>query len=178
MRQLLTLLLVISLGACCAKKESIKAQNKMDLVEVNLLQGCPDQSNCKVEIMENKRIHYKQEETTGKFFPEMIEDESMNVVQITMDFNRDEAVADGQYREMIVFEWPKDKRELHLTDENLQDVQLLFGRFCFCEPSTVGYFKVTEGSMEIADGNMKINWKSPLKVRQAFSEVVANYRLK
>ena len=64
---------------------------------------------------------------------------------------------DAGYREEIIFELDNFD-PIKLGSSSLQKTKMLFGRFCFCRGQT-GYYKVTEGTFEIANQIATLQFK-------------------
>lgn len=175
MKHLFTFLVVISIISCGSSKKTPK---NIQPQSINIVEGCPEKTDCQVEILENKKINFRHEEVTGKEFPEFVEDNSSSVVKITMDLNTDAKMVDGQYREEIIFEWPKNKSKLNLENEALQDVEFLYGRFCFCDKEQVGYFKISDGKLKIEKGKIDIQFENSKNIPQRVKQISGEYKLK
>jgi hypothetical protein len=70
---------------------------------------------------------------------------------------------DGQHREEIVFEINNSDSKITLSDKNLQDSKMLFGRHCFCR-GQAGYYKVNEGTLNLQNTNGVITVDLDFKV--------------
>lgn len=176
MRYLVCTILILSLLGCKSQKNE-KPQH-LNIDSVNIEEGCVDKKgiSCEVEILKNKAISFKTEESTGKLQKEFVDDENSNVIAFNFQNNPDKAVMDAQYREEIIFEVSKTKAELDLTDDELQNVNLIFGRFCFCDRSQVGYFKINKGHLKIKDGKITIDFDSA-NIPQVMKSVKATYKV-
>lgn len=107
---------------------------------------CPKAGTCTFSVMENKALHLR-EDTTGMRYPELVDNSTTSVIQFKYHHQAPEGMADGNYTELLYFEVKNNVNTLHLKDEALQQVKLLYGRLCFC-PTGTGYFKVTRGLLE------------------------------
>lgn len=175
MRNLLSIILVISLFSCSSSKKSTQM---IQPEQLSVIEGCPDKADCEIEVFERQGVEFKTEESTGKFFPEFVADSTKTVIKLTMNLNRNKAAVDGQYREEIIFEWPRSETELHLENEELQDVKFLFGRFCFCPKDQVGYFEITQGDLKIKEENISIEFENNKNIPQILKQLQATYKLK
>lgn len=147
------------------------------LKSIELTNSCPEKADCKVEILKNKAIDLKKEEATGKLHPEFVEDSTKTVIKISMDINADGAMVDAQYREEVLFEWNHNNDKINLENEDLNKASVTFGRFCFCDKDQVGYFKISEGNLEMNQGKLQLNFKTPSNLPQQMKELEAIYQL-
>jgi len=173
MKYIYSFIFLFALFSCSSSKTTTTAKPE----KFRITQGCPQKANCEVEIHDNKTISKKTEETTGKFYPEFIEDSTKTVIKIVLDLNADQAAVDGQYREEIIFEWPKNQKQINLANEDLQDIQLLFGRFCFCDKKTVGYFEIDQGEINLEEGKFSLDFKNTQDIPQVLESISGRYKL-
>lgn len=91
----------------------------------------------------------------------------------------DEKIVDATYREIILFEFDTDEINVNLRDKNLQKVNLVFGRYCYCDKSEVGLFRVLEGELSLVQNDKEINisLKFKVKVPQQIEELNATISL-
>lgn len=120
--------------------------------QVSSTSDCPKQANCTIELHANKSMvlkndnfgwHYTLAEATGK-----------SVVVYKYNKIVKGNLQDASYREEIVFEYD-GKKDFTLTDNQLQDTKMLFGRFCYCKGQT-GYYPIKQGQLSI-DGSGHAN---------------------
>jgi len=175
MRNLLSIILIIGLFYCSSSKKSTQM---IQPEQISVIEGCPDKADCEIKVYEKQAVEFHTEKSTGKFFPEFIADSTKTTIKVIMNLNRNKAAVDGQYREEIIFEWPRTETELHLENEELQEVKFLFGRFCFCPKEQVGYFKITKGDLNIKDENISIEFENNENIPQILKQLQAKYKLK
>jgi len=173
MKNLFVLVLILSLFSCSSSKKTIQiAESK----EVKVLKGCPDRATCEIEVLENKSIQYQTEESTGKFFPQLKSDSTKTVVKVVMDLNSAKAAVDGQYREEIMFEWPNFKNEKEIDNEELQNIKMVYGRFCFCPKEQVGYFKINQGNLKVNKEEFSLEFLNTQNIPQLLKEVRVSFK--
>lgn len=176
MKYLFNLFLIFSIISCSSGKKV--TQKNLQPETIHITAGCPDKMECTVEIHSNKKVDFRYEEVTGKHFPEFVEDSTKTTVKIVFDLNTNPRMTDGQYREEIIFEWPNDQKKINLENAKLRDVEMLFGRFCFCEKSQVGYFKISEGNLKIKNGQIELNIVNSDQIPQRVQQISGTYELK
>lgn len=126
--------------SCSAKKQGV--------VTTAALEGeCPKNANCKIELLLNKGMVVKQDDF-GKTYYELAESAATNVVKYEYSRVVKGNVQDAGYREEVVFEIEQNPDAIQLADKSLQNVKMLFGRFCFCKGQT-GYYKIEKGTLTI-----------------------------
>ena len=135
----LTFILIVS---CGTKKPS-------NVVLTALLKSeCPKNGDCTIQVFENKSLIVKSDEF-GSLYYNLEDDMLKKVVKYTYNRKVKGDIQDASYREEIVFEIENSKENLMLSDDSLQEVQLLFGRFCYCKGQT-GYYKIKKGTLKIS----------------------------
>ncbi len=107
---------------------------------------CLEEGTCKTSISKNQKINLL-EDSIGKIYPKIV---SGNLVlyKFTYSKNTPKNLADGHYSETILLEFPKETENLILKDKELQKVNLLFERQCFCR-GTAGWYKITKGNLHL-----------------------------
>ncbi len=115
--------------------------------------GCPDDGTCTVLVHKNKKMTVK-DDGTGALYPD-IQDGNNTVIEYTYHKPGPKGTADADYSETIHFEIPSGVKNLSKENSSLSDVNLLYGRHCFCRDG--GYFPITKGKLIVektADGIM------------------------
>lgn len=138
---------------CCTKKEVMKKEEENKVV-TKIESSCPSDGVCTTEILKNKSLVIKTDEF-GSTYTQIIDSETTSV--IVYQYNRivKGDLQDASYREEIIFEINNNDTELNLTNKELQETKMLFGRFCFCRGQT-GYYKVDEGKLNLKKKNENI----------------------
>lgn len=160
--------------ACNSTKKS--NESKTTALETNM--ECPKGGECSFSVMKNKAMRM-QKDGTGMSYPEFVENQQTNIIKFRFHKDTPQGMADGSYTEEVYMEIKDDVKNLSLKDEALQNVKLVFNRMCFCERGTVGYFPVTDGSLQYqrnSDGTASIvlsfeNNKVPQKLEKIAGEV-------
>lgn len=136
-------IVLILLTSCKTKQSQI---NSNSLIEENIIfktTNCPENGDCTIELIPNKTIEFKSDEF-GITYPLISEGEKL-LLKYTYKKIQKEQRPDGHYSEVIYAEIDKTISEINLAEDELQNVKLYFGRFCFCKGES-GYFPVKKGS--------------------------------
>lgn len=130
--------------------------------------GCLDDGKCTVEIIKDKEISL---ETTklNEVVVNYLDATEKSVY--TYEYNRtvDPKHIDGHYKEQVIFELQQNLEKLELSNQELQEIDLTFGRFCYCKGFT-GYYKVKKGSFKLSDNKISISFKVD-EVPQELSDI-------
>ncbi len=141
MRLILTFLVFISYNSCKTIADSSESLSKF-----NSVVNCPDDGKCSLEILEKTDLIVQSDEF-GYLYPELI---TGKFTVLKFEYKRDEIpnTADSGYSEIIYVQLNPESLELELQNKNLANVNMLFGRLCFCRGQT-GYYRVRSGNLSI-----------------------------
>jgi len=128
------------LFACSAQKQGV-------VDSVSLTSECPKNAKCTIELIKNKGITLKKDDF-GRDYYELSESAATNVIKYEFSRIVKGDIQDGGYREEVIFEIEQNPDAIVLTDTSLQNIKMLYGRFCFCKGQT-GYYKVGQGALHI-----------------------------
>lgn len=134
--------IVIMLFSCTAKKEYTDQQKNTALLDT-----CPKEGSCDVKVNKNKTVILKTSEL-GELYYELQDSNNKTVIVYTYTKTVPKDIMDAGYREEVVFEINNDIKSSEISDANLEQSKMLFGRFCFCKGST-GYYKIRSGSLKV-----------------------------
>lgn len=137
MRSLLFFVFIIILN-CKSVKEPIGLLESQS--------SCPDDGMCTFEVLKNKSIFLKQD-NTGQLYPE-ITDSNKTVVKFEYKRNEIPNTADSGYREIIYLELDPNYPEVNFENSELKATNALFARLCFCRGQT-GYYTINKGKLSI-----------------------------
>lgn len=146
MKTLLLLSITVVLASCSCKK-NVADSPKVTAGQVSPKLVCPDDGQCTIELLRNKILVIKTDET-GAMYRQLDDSEETSVIVYQYNRNVPEGLQDGHYREEIIFEIKNSDTNLSLSGNELQQTKMLFGRFCFCRGQT-GYYKVTNGELNV-----------------------------
>jgi len=135
---------IIVLFASCGSTKTLNYSVK-DPVLLNTL-NCPENGICSLELIPNKAIEFKTDEF-GNLYPTISEGEN-TILKYTYKKNPLPNTEDSNYTELIYAELDSIITETTLTDNDLQNVKLHFGRLCYCKGET-GYYPIKNGEFKI-----------------------------
>ena len=178
MRLLIICILMILFANCKSKSHTIPSL-KTPQKQTFELEKCAIDSECSIEIIRNSSLLIKQDELQNTY----IKLENGNNTIVKYEFKRKEIpnTADGNYSELIYFELDENNKQLFLTNGALQNVKMIYGRFCYCKDGTSGYFKVTQGRLKLIKNDKEVsidlNFKVG-KIPQLLTEIKETITLK
>ena len=143
------------------------------------LENCAIDTQCSIEIIPNSNLLVKQDELQNSHLN--IEEGEKTVVKYEFKRNELPNTADAHHSELIYFEIDKNNNQLFLTNEALQNVKMIYGRFCYCKDGTSGYFKVTQGRLKLSrnDNELSIDFNFKVgKIPQLLTEIKETIKLK
>ncbi|RXP64653.1 hypothetical protein EC396_01390 [Lutibacter sp. HS1-25] len=143
------------------------------------IDNCPENGTCTLELISNKTLEFKTDEF-GNLYP-TINEGSKTILKYTFTKKPLENTADSNYTELIYAELDSPIIDVNLTNEQLQNVQLHYGRLCFCKGES-GYFPIKNGNFSLTKTNkdsLKIDLNfSVKKIPQIISEIHQTVSLK
>lgn len=173
MRYLYILIVCFLIYSCIAKQKVI-LEKEIDRETT----FCPIDGVCSFEVLENKSLELLKD-GIGELYPNIIDD---NNIVLKFEYKRNEIpnTVDGSYRELIYAELDPNNLAIDIENSQLQEVKLLFARFCFCKGQT-GYYKVKNGKLFVS--KEKDNYRIILEfkvdeVPQVISSINEVFRLK
>jgi hypothetical protein len=154
MKIIYILVTIFLIASCKCKKDVINQVSEIDSTQVVLnnkmtLSNCPENGTCTIEIFKNQSLDIKSDEFGGIYY-DKAENPDTSIILYSYNKNIKEGIHDGGYREDVVFEIKNSDKEISLSNENLQNTKMLFGRFCFCRGQT-GNYKVTDGNLKLSN---------------------------
>ena len=147
----LYLLLFIIFSTGCSSQKNIPGLEKLKTIRSFTSSNCPEDGTCQLKLTPNKSIDLKQDEF-GQFYGELIDSDDI-LVSYSYRRNPPENAVDAHYSETYYFSIPKSTKQLDLYDADLQKVNLVVDRQCYCK-GTAGFFKITSGRLSL---NIKKN---------------------
>ncbi|MBJ2174952.1 hypothetical protein JBL43_11935 [Aureibaculum sp. A20] len=161
MRLLFLCVLMILFANCKSKSNTIPSLKTLQKQTFEL-EKCATNTNCSIEITPNSNLLIEQDELQNTY----IKLAPGNNTIVKYEFKRKELpnVADGNYSELIYFEIDENNKQLFLTNGALQNVKMIYGRFCYCKDGTSGYFKVTQGRLKLIKNNKELRIDLNFKV--------------
>lgn len=147
-KAILLSLYIIALYGCTAKK-STSLSGKSYTIETS----CPEKTDCLFEILENKSILVKTDDT-GHVYYNLEDTIGKTVMKYTSRKITDPTLQDAGYSETLIFETDKGK-EFNYTGKDLQKIKMLFNVQCFCR-GKAGIYKVEQGSISFKNNKLQI----------------------
>lgn len=145
-------LLFLILLSCFGCSSQTKVNQSADVVSIQ--ESCPKDGICKVEMFKNKRLVVIPD-SLGDLYYELEESKTTTVIKYTYNRNSDNDLADGTYREELLFEINSTTMNLNLSGKELKETKMLFGRFCYCKGQT-GYYKIENGTLKMDKQKNKV----------------------
>ena len=137
------LLIVFLLIGCQSKKEAIISNNIIQKKEARL---CPDDGVCTIEVLKNKSVHLKYDEFDLPYVD--FSESNSTLIKYSYKRNVEENLADANYEEIIYIEINDASIDFNLKNEELTQVNAVFGRLCFCRGAT-GFYPIREGELSL-----------------------------
>ena len=145
MKKSAVLLLALAISGCKCAQKDIAQSNAKPAQEV----PCPAKGTCKTELLRNKSFTVIIDDH-GRQYYKLVESAETHVVKHEYTQGNEETMPDSGYREEVIFEIGSAGQEFSLKDQELRQVKMLYGRFCFCPKDQVGYFEVNKGSLSVS----------------------------
>lgn len=144
MKKLLPLLVISFIFGCKGQhlNKKIRSLENSKTFEIST---CPSNGTCSIEIIPRSKLQIKEDEFKNTY----IEIAEGDKIVFKYEYKKDELpnTADSGYRELVYIETDGTNQELNLKNQELQKVNMVFGRLCFCKGSS-GYFKVKKGQLK------------------------------
>jgi hypothetical protein len=141
--------------SCCSKKQICDKSNIKGF-DIETSSICPNNGECKLEIIQNKGITIKPINESGVAY-EIVNDSSKIIIKYNYSVNQDQTPFDGGYAEEILFEINANDYQETLIDNDLKKSKLFYRRFCACRGKT-GLILVAKGKLDVAIIKRKINF--------------------
>ena len=117
----------------------------------------------KLTLLRNKKLEISS--LNGSLTYVIKDNSSTNVIVFDYAINQDQVAYDGGYREEIVFEVPNDEAERSYLNEELENANMLFGRYCNCRGQN-GLFKVSQGKLHINSSKTETHFELQFKINE------------
>jgi hypothetical protein len=146
-----TLLVIILLAAC-----------KSSQTDLPLLQECPGDGDCEVEVFKESRLILKEDNT--------------GITEVTLEQDKDFQVVFVKYRdstnkgysEEVYLQIPLRFKEIHSENHSLKNQKVMFGKLCDCPDK--GFEKINSGVLKLINLNDYISLH--LEIKSNKSQVV------
>lgn len=107
--------------------------------------SCPEDGLCTIELLKDKTLLVKKDDLGHNYY-QTTDSEGYSVFKYTYTRKKAQEVQDNSYVEEIIFEIKNPITKLELSDLELQNIKMLFGRHCFCK-GQAGYYTVNKGNL-------------------------------
>lgn len=154
------LLFILLLMSCQTKKEIVNPEGPMQKKEVY---SCPDDGKCSVEILENKSVNLIKDEFGIPYVNFSFSNSKL--IKYSYIKNVEEHLSDGYYEEIIYFEIKDFEKDYNLKDDELFEVNAVYGRICYCKGET-GYYTIKEGELSLTKNNNNYNINFTFKINE------------
>lgn len=139
----MSLVLLIS---CNSVKDMEKEKiNQTDTQADKSFISCPEDGVCTIEVLKNKSLLIKKDDLGHNYY-QTTDSEEHTVFKYTYTRNKVQEAQDNSYVEEIIFEIKNPITKLELSDSELQNIKMLFGKHCFCK-GQAGYYTVNKGNL-------------------------------
>ena len=135
---------------------SCNAQKNVSTAMPTLSSECPQNGTCEVEILKNKQLILLYDDLGGMYY-DIKDHDGTTVIHFQYNKTTEANLQDGHYREDLIFEVKNSDKSLNLSDTELQQSKLIFGRHCFCKGQT-GYFKIEKGKLNLTSKKDEIRF--------------------
>ncbi len=169
MKAFIFLIPIFFVNACKTQTGTVISSENNTMEQSEKVVGCPEDGTCNVMVHKNKQLVIK-EDGTGAIYPEMVAGENI-VVVYTYSKKGPEGTADGDYSETIHFEIPTATTTLQKENASLGNVNLLYGKHCFCK-GEAGYYPVKNGKLSVKKSDTTLGFDLSFKVEKT-SQVVS-----
>ncbi|TXE08182.1 hypothetical protein ES711_06615 [Gelidibacter salicanalis] len=173
---LIIALSTLSIGFSC-RSYTNNSKNTEKLKKTTTL--CPEDGNCSFKSSPKTSVVFKTDEL-GIGYVDFLEKEAS---LLTFEYQRTEVqhTLDGHYMERVYIELPPAPRAISLTNSELQEVNLLFERRCYCKGET-GVYPINRGTLKLTpleDDRFHLElWFTTSEVPHIISKIEETFSLK
>jgi hypothetical protein len=140
---------------CSSKKNNvISTEENKPVYKIESI--CPSDGKCTVELLRGKSLEIKTDDI-GAIYTQIDDNNETSVIIYQYNRTVKGDIQDANYREEIIFEINNSDTKLKLSDKELQQTKMLFGRFCFCRGQT-GYYKIEHGDLDLNQNNGAVDF--------------------
>jgi hypothetical protein len=147
---------------------SCKPTHKANFIISNAISqstnSCPENGVCSIELIPNKSLEFKKD-NIGMSYP-VITEGNKTIFKYTYKRKSIPNTQDGNYTEIIYAELEETISDLDLSNLDLKNVKLYFGRLCYCKGQT-GYYPIKNGDFKITSlDNDSVNFNLNFKISE------------
>ena len=116
--------------------------------EYSIDSPCPPDGTCSLEVLQDKSLLIKEDDT-GHLFYQLQDTDGKTVVIYKYQKKKNPNVTDSGYSEEVIFE--TDNKSTDTIDTN----RMIFGVHCFCR-GKAGYYKAGQATANFTNGKLYI----------------------
>lgn len=168
----------LMINACKTQTPTITNSNQSKTEQLKQNSSCPNEGDCTVIVHQNSKLTVS-DDGTGALYPQIQKGDNL-VVEYTFMIDGPEGTADGNYSETVHFEIPSNMKSLKKQSAALAEVNLLFGKHCFC-PGEAGYYPITDGKLTVENKGETLTFDLSFqqdKTSQKLSHITQTVKLK
>lgn len=160
------------INGCKMQTDAVNTSQPTKIEQLKDKSTCPEEGVCSIIVHQNSKLIINMD-GTGALYPEIQNGDNL-VLEYTYLKEGPVGTADGSYSETVHFEIPPNVKNLKKENASLADVNLLYGKHCFC-PGEAGYYPITTGKLSVDNTGKDLNFEltfSQNKVSQIISHIV------
>ena len=140
MKKALLFILCLVLISCGSKSQVLTENSRFTETD------CTSDGVCSLKVETNKSLKLVNE-LSNTIYPDILDGDH---IVLTFEYKRNDIpnTADGHYSEQLILELDPNNLDITLTGKTLQNVKLLFARFCYCKGQT-GYYRINNGTLKV-----------------------------
>ena len=165
------------INGCKTPTETVKTSQQTKMEQLKDKSTCPEEGICSVTVHQNSKLRI-DEDDIGEIYPVILDGDNI-VIEYTYFVEGPAGTADGNYSETIHFEIPSNVKNFNKENASLADVNVLFGKHCFC-PGEAGYYPITNGKLSVNNTGKTLTFDlsfSQSKTSQRISHIVETVRV-
>ncbi|HEX8563774.1 MAG TPA: hypothetical protein VF676_12425 [Flavobacterium sp.] len=158
MKKILLLPIALLSVCCCSQKPA--NISKAETASAH----CPTNGDCTIELLQNKSLNIKRDDLGGTYY-QLLDNPGTTVIHFQYTKHKDPTLADGGYKEEVLFEIDSKIAEIKLEGSDLEKAKALYGRFCFCRGQT-GYHRIYDGNLSVVRKHSSYDIKMDYKITE------------
>ena len=149
------LILALLIPSCKSSKDTTKNMNS------TIHENCPENGTCTLETLHSKKLLLLND-SIGSLYPD-IQDGSNYIISFEYKKNVDPNLQDASYTEVVLFELPSDFDKKVYENQELVDLNMVFGRLCFCRGQT-GYYPIKNGTLKFEEKEDQLQFQLDFQI--------------
>jgi len=141
------LCIVATLWLSCKTSQTNTSLGQSTEKQIVETKDCINNATCTLEIIPKSSLLIKQDEFNNTYIE--IEKGESTILKYQLKKDPIPNTADSNYSEILYFQIDGNTKELHLINEELKKVNMVYARLCYCK-GTSGYFKVRNGELKLS----------------------------